>query len=88
MIRPRVKDTALRTWESISQPACLMAGVMNLVQMSRSERALLLKSIGEPGPTVILTESELNGQTQPWHSFQTSWRESFRTSIAALFSKK
>ena len=36
MIRPLVKQTSSRICDSTSQPACLTAGVMNLVQMSRS----------------------------------------------------
>ena len=38
MIRPLVKLTSSRIWDISSQPACFTAGVMNLVQMSRSER--------------------------------------------------
>jgi len=42
MIRPLVKDTSSRIWDKSSQPAFLMAGVMNFVQMSRSERSFFI----------------------------------------------
>ena len=44
MIRPLVKLTSSRIWTISSHPAVRKAGVMNLVQMSRSLRRLL--SIG------------------------------------------
>src|SRR5579862_7649839 len=41
MIRPLVKLTSSRTWVISSQPACLTAGVMYFVQMSRSLSSFL-----------------------------------------------
>src|SRR5690606_33388936 len=41
MMRPLVKLTSSRTCFWMSQPACCMAGAMNLVQISRSERDFL-----------------------------------------------
>ncbi len=50
MIRPLVKQTSSRTCTISSQPARLMAGRMNFVQMSRSVR-LLLSIPHEPSPS-------------------------------------
>src|SRR4030042_7033673 len=47
MIRPFVNETSSRICDRTSQPACLTAGVMNLVQMSRSLRFFLFSKIIE-----------------------------------------
>lgn len=41
MTRPFVKVTSSRIWESGSDPDCMIAGVMNLLQTSRSLRDFL-----------------------------------------------
>jgi len=40
-IFPSVKVTSSSSWVFLSHPACSMAGVINLVQMSLSERCFL-----------------------------------------------
>jgi hypothetical protein len=47
---PLVKLTSSRIWVIASQPARLTAGVMNLVQMSRSLRACLFIGWGDLAP--------------------------------------
>ena len=61
MMRPLVKLTSSRIWAISSQPAFFTAGVMNLVQMSRSLRSFLFT-----GPLSLDTEESttLHGPTQ------------------------
>jgi len=60
MIRPFVKLTSSRICNISSQPAFRRAGVMNLVQMSRSERLRLSILINHPKNPTAPEAAQLN----------------------------